>query len=107
VNYNFASIEMGMNLVVLISELESPSFPILMFLKISQGELMPQGAKQSPTCILDSFNNFLKVLIDELLNALPPCKKVDHKIEMVVGAASLLSKAPYKLNQKELKELNR
>jgi hypothetical protein len=53
---------------------------------------------------LDSFNKLSKVLIDELLNALPPCKKVDHKIEVVPRVASL-SKASYKLNQKELKEL--
>jgi len=45
-----------------------------------------QGARQPPTCILDSFNKFLEVLIDELLDALLPCREVDHKIKMVLGA---------------------
>jgi hypothetical protein len=55
--------------------------------------------------ILDSFNKFSKVLINELLDALPPYREVDHKIKMVLGLASS-SKAPYRLNQKELEELN-
>jgi hypothetical protein len=54
--------------------------------------------------ILDSLNKFLKVLINELPDAFPPYKNVDHKIEMVLGLASS-SKAPYRLNQKELEEL--
>jgi hypothetical protein len=65
---------MGMNLVVLVSELESPNFLILMSLKVSQGEPKPQEAKQPPTFILDSFNKFLKVLTNELVDALPPYK---------------------------------
>jgi hypothetical protein len=60
-----------------------------------------QGARQPPTCILDSFNKFLEVLIDELPNALLPCREVEHKIKMVFGA-TLPSKAPYRLKQKEL-----
>jgi hypothetical protein len=43
--YNFALVEMGVNLVVLASELKSLSFFILMYLKVSHGELKPQGAK--------------------------------------------------------------
>jgi hypothetical protein len=46
----------------------------------------------------------LEVLTYELLDASPPYKKVNHKIEVVLGAA-MLSKEPYRLNQKELKEL--
>jgi hypothetical protein len=42
------------------------------------------------------------------MNDLPKCfplyKKVDHKIEMA-PSSTLPSKAPYRLNQKELKEL--
>jgi hypothetical protein len=53
---------------------------------------------------LDSLNKFLKVLIDELPNALQPYKRVIHKIELVFGLASP-SKAPYRLNQKELEDL--
>jgi hypothetical protein len=44
--------------------------------------------------------------MNELPNALPPCRKVDHKIE-VVPSIALPSKAPYRLNQKELEELKK
>jgi len=79
-NYNFALARMRMNLVALASELESRSFLILMSWRVSQGDLKPQGAKQPLVCILDSFNKFLEVLTNEFPNALPPYKKVDHKI---------------------------
>jgi hypothetical protein len=42
--------------------------------------------------------------MNELSNALPSCKEIDHKIKVVLGS-TLLSKAPYKLNQKELEEI--
>jgi hypothetical protein len=42
--------------------------------------------------------------MNELSNALPPCKKIDHKIKLVHGLA-LPFKAPYNLNKKELEEL--
>ncbi len=84
VDYNFTLVEMGLNLIVLASELKSLDFLILMYLKTSQGELKPQGARQPLVCVLDSLNKFLKVLINELFNALPSYKKVNHKIEMVL-----------------------
>jgi hypothetical protein len=55
--------------------------------------------KQCLVCILDSFNKFLQLLTDELPNALPPHKGVDHKIEMMFGVV-LPSKAPYRLKPK-------
>ncbi len=45
-DYNFVLVEMGVNLVLLINELKSPSMFVLMSLKISQGEPKPQRAKQ-------------------------------------------------------------
>jgi hypothetical protein len=74
-----------------------------MSLIISQGEHKPQEAIWTFAYILDSFNKFSKVLTNELPNALPPCKEVNHKTKMV---PSLIppTKAPYRLNQKELKE---
>jgi hypothetical protein len=84
--------------------LELPNFIILMFLGVSQGEPKPQGARWPPTCILDSLNKILEVLINELANALPPYRKVVHKIKSVFGLA-LSSKAPYRLKQKELENL--
>jgi hypothetical protein len=53
---------------------------------------------------LDSFNKFSKIITNEFPNALPPCKEVDHKTKMVHGMAPP-SKAPYKLNYKELEKL--
>jgi hypothetical protein len=100
-DYNFALAKMGVNLVTLTNELESPIFIILMSLKVSQREPKPQGAKQHPVCILDLFNKFLEVLTDEFLDALPPYREVDHKIKMVPKSTPLF-KAPYKLNGKEL-----
>jgi hypothetical protein len=61
---------------------------------------------QTLVCILDSFNNFLELLTNELHYALSPCKMVHHKIKVVPKVASP-SKAPYRLNQKELKKLKR
>jgi hypothetical protein len=46
VDYNFALVEMGVNLVALASELKSFSFLVLMSLIISSGEPKPEGAKQ-------------------------------------------------------------
>ncbi len=48
----------------------------------------------------------MEVLIDEFFNAFPPCKNVDHKIEAMLGLAPPL-KAPYRLNQKELKKFKK
>jgi hypothetical protein len=59
--------------------------------------------KQPLPYILDSLNKFLEVLTNEISNALPPCRKVDHKIKMVLRTTPP-SKAPYRLNQKDLKE---
>jgi hypothetical protein len=61
---------------------------------------------QTPVCILDSFNKFLELLTNELRYALSPCRMVHHKIK-VVPRAALPSKAPYRLNQKELEKLKR
>jgi hypothetical protein len=51
-----------------------------------------------------SFSKFSDVLMDDLPEFLPPCRKVDHKIKVVHGSI-LLAKAPYRLNRKELEEL--
>jgi hypothetical protein len=52
---------------------------------------------------LDSLNKFSKVLTDELPDAFPLCKEVDHKIELVLGAI-MLFKAFYRLNYRELED---
>jgi len=84
VDYDYALVFIGVNLVALVSELELFSFFILMSLRVYQGEPKPQGMKQPHACILDSFNKISKVLTNELMDALPPCKEVDHKMEVVL-----------------------
>ncbi len=105
-DYNSMLVKIGNNLVVLVKELESFSFMILMSLKISQEELNPQGPRWPLDYILDSLNKFLEVLTNELPNSFPLCKEVDHKIEVVLYLAPP-SKATYKLNQKELEKLKK
>ncbi len=102
--YNSTLVEVGIYLVALANEFELLGFLFLIFLRVSQEELKTQGVRKPPTYILDSLNKFSKVLTNELSNALPPCKKIDHKIKVVPGSV-LPSKALYKLNQKELEEL--
>jgi hypothetical protein len=41
---------------------------------------------------------------EELPNELPPRRRVDHVIEVMLGVAPL-TKAPYRMNHEELKEL--
>jgi hypothetical protein len=68
-NYNYVLAKIGINLVVLVKELnQSLSFVILMTLKVFKRELKLQGAKQPLNYILDSLNKFSKVLTDEFPN---------------------------------------
>jgi hypothetical protein len=61
---------------------------------------------QTLVFIFDSFNRFSELLINELPDALSPCRKVHHKIK-VAHKVPLPSKASYKLKQKELEKLKR
>jgi hypothetical protein len=45
VDYNYALAKVGINLVVLANKLKSPSFFVLMSLKVSHRESKPQGAR--------------------------------------------------------------
>ncbi len=47
---------------------------------------------------------FPDVMPDELPENLPPRRRVDHAIEVMLGVAPL-AKAPYRMNHEELKEL--
>jgi hypothetical protein len=44
--------------------------------------------------------------MNDLPNAFSPCREVDHKIKVVLSLA-FPSKAPYRLNQKELEEFKK
>ncbi len=96
--YNYLLAKVEIILVILTKELKSPNFVILMSLRISKGELKPQGARRPPNYILDSFNKFSNVLTNELPYFLPPYRNVDHKIKLVFNLAPM-SKTPHRLNQ--------
>jgi hypothetical protein len=59
-----------------------------------------------PKHICDVLGRSKDVLTNELPKELPPTREVDHKIEMVPGSEPP-SKAPYRLNQKQLLELKK
>jgi hypothetical protein len=103
VKYNSTFAKVRINLIALDKELKLPSFLNFDVLKNLQGEPKPQGAKQLPDNILDLVNKILEVLINEFIYSFPPCREVDHKINVVRGLA-LPSKAPYRLNKKEFKK---
>ncbi len=51
-------------------------------------EVKLKMARQLPKCIFDSFNKFLNILINKLPKTFPLYKKVNHKIEVVLGLIS-------------------
>jgi len=55
----------------------------------------------SAKCIKQEFPG---VMLEELLEDLPPRRRVDHAIEVVLGVAPP-AKAPYRMSHEELKEL--
>jgi hypothetical protein len=59
---------------------------------------------QLPKSIFDSLNKILNILMNESPNFLPPYRAFDHKVK-VVPQSTPPSKAPYRLNSKELKKL--
>jgi len=58
----------------------------------------------SPKCIKQILEEFPDVMPDELLEDLPPRRRVDHAIEVMPGVAPP-AKAPYRMSHEELKEL--
>jgi len=67
----------------------------------SSAKYKAKGAKFWPTCISNTINKFLDVLMGNLPKHLPPSHNVDQKIKVVPGLRPP-SKSPYQLNQKEL-----
>jgi hypothetical protein len=58
----------------------------------------------SPKCIEQVLEEFPNVMLEKLLDDLPPKRRVDHAIEMMPGVAPP-AKAPYQMSHEELKEL--
>ena len=65
-----------------------------------------KGDKPLPKHIQEVLAKYKDVLTNELPQELPPRREVDHKIEVIPGSEPP-SKAPYRLNQKELMELKK
>ena len=70
----------------------------------TRGEARKDGPL--PKHIRKVLGKYKDVLTNELPQELPPKREVDHKIEVKPGS-KLPSKAPYRLNQKELLELKK
>ncbi len=58
----------------------------------------------SPKCFKRVLDEFPHVMLEKLLNELPPKRWVDHAIKVMLGVAPL-AKAPYRMSYEELKEL--
>jgi hypothetical protein len=58
----------------------------------------------SPKCIKQVLEEFPDVMLEELLEDLPPRRRIDHAIEVMPGVAPP-AKAPYRMSHEELKEL--
>jgi len=57
----------------------------------------------SSKCIRQVLEEFLDVMFEKLLEDLPPKRRVDHAIKVMMGVAPL-AKAPYQMSHEELKE---
>ncbi len=57
----------------------------------------------SSKCIRQVLEEFLDVMLEKLLEDLPPRRRVDHAIEVMLGVAPL-AKAPYRMSHEELKK---
>ncbi len=100
VEHHVSLVKISIHLVSL-QELLDTSFFILMCVDESSAKSKAKGAKFLSTCISNTINKFLDVLIDDLPKHLPLYHNVDHKIE-VVPRLTPSSKPPYHLNIKEL-----
>jgi hypothetical protein len=70
-------------------------------------EFEPKEATNSmnfPKCIKRVLNKFPNVMLEKLLDELPPKRQIDHAIKLMSGVAPP-TKAPYRMNHEELKEL--
>ena len=97
---------LGINMVE-----EKELFKVQFVLVLQSSDSKVNTIRETPLPITSHFvakvlHGFSNVLTDELSLELPPKREVDHKIELVLGAKPQ-NKAPYRLNQVELKELKR
>jgi hypothetical protein len=57
-----------------------------------------------PKCVKQIFDEFPDVMLEELPDELPPKRRIDHVIVVMLGVAPP-TKAPYRMSHEDLKEL--
>jgi hypothetical protein len=57
-----------------------------------------------PEEVQELLDNFVDIVVDELLNSLPPIRSISHHIDLIPGE-SLLNKATYRLTPRENEEV--
>jgi hypothetical protein len=57
-----------------------------------------------PAEIWELLDNFVDIVVDEMLNSFPPIRSISHHIDLIPGA-SLPNKAAYKLTPRENQEV--
>lgn len=83
---------------------ESPS-SVLHFVLVCKDEVVRTNASQHlPFVLSHLLQEFTDVFPNELPPGLPPLRRIEHRIDLIPGA-SLTNKAPYRVNPKEIKEI--
>ena len=59
-----------------------------------------------PEEIVDLLNEYKDIIVDDILDGLPPMRSISHCMDLILGA-SFLNKVPYRLTPIENEELNR
>ncbi len=99
-DYKWALVDLILNLVAFLN-----LKPTRFFFKLMQNEYGKETklkvVGQLPKSIFDSLNKLLNILMNKSHNSLPPYKEFDHKMKVVLESTPP-SKAPYRLNSKEL-----
>lgn len=74
--------------LICFPELKPTKFSILLKYNELIKEVKLKMAWQLPKCIFDSLNKNFNILINKLPKAFPLYKKLNHKIEVVLGLVS-------------------
>eukprot|EP00253_Pinus_taeda_P005154 PITA_05154 len=93
----------GKELLQEIGKGEEMHFAVIRRLKII---LTSTDLDDLPKEIKTLLNDFADIIVDELLNAIPPIKSISHHIDLI-PEASFPNKAAYKLTPKENAEVGR
>ena len=85
---------------------ENPSSVMHFVLVCKDGDPKTNTSHKLPLVFQSLSQEFQDVFPDELPPGLPPLRGIDHRIDLIPGAP-LPNKAPYRVNPKETKEIQR